>query len=326
MTIYMDNLMFSDREGKGPPPAIKPSGTPESLPVSVDDYWSPSGYMGDGEVGGILTTCPQRPESAVGVCHGFNWMPVDDGPGWAGVYWQYPENNWGEPDENGERLPGLTMPAGAQSIRFSAWGETGTEVVSFAAGLANIDGFSVERADIALTDEPVEYVIDLRNAEYTTIVGAFSWSASSVGGSRFHIDDIHYSAEPPEGDAPPPMPVGPPEALPVVVDDYWSASGYMGDGESGGITDVECDARAGEGRGLCHHFVWTPTEATRGWAGVYWQYPENNWGDDGQDGLLVPAGAQSIRFHAWGGRGGEVVTFGAGIMGADGFNASLQSV
>ena len=228
-------------------------------------------------------------------------------------------DNWGEANDDGETLPGLEIPAGAQSIRFVAWGDVGGEVVSFASGLGMVDGFSVSIKDVVLTPDPQEYVIDLRGSEYSTIVGAFSWSAGAQEGASFSIDHIQFSDKPLGGEPPEPVPTGPPEALPVAVDAYDAASGYMGDGEMGGVTDTACEAEALEAsRGTCHTFTWTPVspdQGGKGWAGVYWQYPENNWGDDADDdgvpdvaGLALPAGAQSLRFRAWGAQGGEVLS------------------
>jgi hypothetical protein len=48
-----------------------------------------------------------------------------------------------------------------------------------------------------------------------------------------------------------------------------------------------------------------------GWAGVFWQYPVNNWGNLG-GGYPIPPGATTISFWARGGDGGEKVRFLSG--------------
>lgn len=120
------------------------------------------------------------------------------------------------------------------------------------------------------------------------------------------------------------VPLEPPTTLPFTVDDYYVPSGFMGDGESpGGVTVVDnaCDgARAGEGMGVCREFTWN--RGTVGWAGVYWQYPDSNWGT--LPGLPVPSGATEITFYAWGATGGERVKFITGIPDADGFNTETE--
>ena len=46
------------------------------------------------------------------------------------------------------------MPAGAQTVRFTAWGQTGTEVVTFGAGMGDVDGFSAELSAVASRTHP----------------------------------------------------------------------------------------------------------------------------------------------------------------------------
>src|SRR6202020_3363662 len=53
--------------------------------------------------------------------------------------------------------------------------------------------------------------------------------------------------------------------------------------------------------------------ALKGWAGVVWQYPANNWGTS--PGLAVPAGATAVTFYARGGSGQEKVAFDVGGIG-----------
>src|SRR6478735_6852338 len=81
---------------------------PSTLPFAVDDWYGPSGYMGDGEHSGAIKDAqmclPSRPSTWIGHCHRYTWTP--SGTAWAGVYWQYPDGNWGD-------KPGLTIPAGA---------------------------------------------------------------------------------------------------------------------------------------------------------------------------------------------------------------------
>jgi hypothetical protein len=68
---------------------------------AVSDFFSPSGFMGDGEffgdlVGSTNEGCKPRPPGARGNCYRFTYYPnnVDIDP-WAGVYWVFPSNSWG---------------------------------------------------------------------------------------------------------------------------------------------------------------------------------------------------------------------------------------
>jgi len=115
--------------------------------------------------------------------------------------------------------------------------------------------------------------------------------------------------------------------LPIVVDDLFAASGFMGDGANPGAivlanAPTDCPARApGNPVGKCSKFTYTPVNAGNpqafmpaGWGGVYWQAPANNWGT--LPGQHIEAGATKVTFYAAGAKGGEVVSFIAGgIMG-----------
>ena len=49
--------------------------SPDALPVTVDDWFYPSGYMGDGESGGISAgSCETVLEDTLGPCHEFTWQ------------------------------------------------------------------------------------------------------------------------------------------------------------------------------------------------------------------------------------------------------------
>ena len=106
--------------------------------------------------------------------------------------------------------------------------------------------------------------------------------------------------------------------LPMVVDSFFFVSGYTGEGATGRVTEkTSCPLRGGKQRGDCHAFNWHPTD--NGWVNVFWQYPGANFGKDGRLGRAIPAGAKSMSFYAWGKQGGEAISFGAGLGGADKF-------
>jgi hypothetical protein len=76
---------------------------PLNQTFAVSDVYTPSGYMGDGEFFGKLTGktndgCKEpRPAGHRGNCYVFTYYPndVNQDP-WAGVYWVFPANNWGD--------------------------------------------------------------------------------------------------------------------------------------------------------------------------------------------------------------------------------------
>jgi hypothetical protein len=98
--------------------------------------------MGDGSTAGNVTinetACPPRPDGARGICYSLSYVaaapyetPISHTTGvcnWAGLYLQYPTNNWGTE-------PGLPIVADKLSaVRFYAAVAAGTELVTFAIG------------------------------------------------------------------------------------------------------------------------------------------------------------------------------------------------
>jgi hypothetical protein len=171
------------------------AGSTAVLPLAVDGTWAASGYMGDGEhqlIKDEAQCAEPRPGSGLGNCHRFTWTPGGAGkPGWGGVWWQYPEGNWG----NGTpKVPGFEVPKGASSVSFYAWGTTGDEKVTFLVGMGPaVDGFELKLVDVPLTTTPKQYTIDVSGIAYGKVVGGFGW----VAGGRtsplvFSIDDIQW--------------------------------------------------------------------------------------------------------------------------------------
>jgi hypothetical protein len=79
-----------------------PDRGPLTQTFAVSDYFSPSGFMGDGAFEGYVTmevnqNCLPRPTNAHGSCYHFTYyMDPNSGPlYWAGVYWVFPSNSWG---------------------------------------------------------------------------------------------------------------------------------------------------------------------------------------------------------------------------------------
>ena len=150
-----------------------------------------------------------------------------------------------------------------------------------------------------------------------------------------------------------------PTSLPFAVDEFFTASGWMGDiaaihmeatcgpssdaGDAGssdarppeaGPADVSMSDGSARDGGMriptakCWTVTYTstPSEAgVMGWAGVDWQFPANNWGT--LNGRVIPRGATRVRVTAWGAAGGEVVSFnvGYGFVSPDLFGVTLAN-
>jgi hypothetical protein len=117
------------------------------------------------------------------------------------------------------------------------------------------------------------------------------------------------------GDAPPPALTAAKAKLPVVLygdnkNGPWSPSGY--EGNTGAI---KMDDNCGENPHSGPTCLKVTYDAPDNWGGVVWQDPANDWGD--QPGGLDLTGATKLTFWARGSKGGEVVSFSMGILGAD---------
>ena len=90
----------------------------------------------------------------------------------------------------------------------------------------------------------------------------------------------------------------------------WSPSGYMGD--TGAIKmDAASTVQPHSGT-TCLQVTF---DKPKGWGGVVWQSPANDWGS--APGGLNLTGAKSLTFWARGTNGGEKAKFGFGIIGKD---------
>ncbi len=158
------------------------------LPMKLDSKFIPSGWMGDGKekkkylsFKRIPVTIKEKKQVGINIIY-------KNGSNWAGIYWQYPENNWGD-------SPGLSL-LGAKRIVFYAKGESGNELLEFkSGGIAGIFGDTYESSTgkIILTKEWIEYSLNLVKHDLSNVIGAFSWNASSEdndGYLNFYLANI----------------------------------------------------------------------------------------------------------------------------------------
>lgn len=212
-------LLFAACAPKAGAPHPPPSG-----PFTVSDYFAASGAMADGDgkssPGMIVTTqyagskCndKDRAPGARGACFVFDYVP---GPNlFAGVYFQYPANNWGAD-------PGLPVHAdkfnqvsfkyavgdGNQtSLQFAIGGigypmHTDADIMG---GITNSDQFTSEDVPGSKPDGTWQSMtLRIQPAQLpniTNIIGAFAWYASYPMGSDYntlppttlYLDDIVY--------------------------------------------------------------------------------------------------------------------------------------
>jgi hypothetical protein len=164
------------------------------LPFEVDQAFAPSGWMGDGKDGTRYVSFNPafrgrpRPGDSDGLTTRISYTP---GPQrWAGIYWQYPDSNWGD-------RPGRKV-IGAKRISFWAAGETGREVVEFKAGGIRgkySDSFEVSIGKVSLNQQWRHYTINLAGVNMSTVIGAFCIVFAAdplLPTSIVHLDAIRY--------------------------------------------------------------------------------------------------------------------------------------
>lgn len=244
-------------------------------PAEPDQFVS-SGWMGDIENISMFEcdrTDPHGGEMAIRAS-----FSLTGTLGRGGVYWQHPRDNWGD-------LPGGYDLTGASRLTFWVRGEQGGEVIEFLVGGVGDhydsyrDTIQPARSSgaIVLSDTWQQIEIDLAGEDLNRVIGGFAWVASSCYNAEpttFYIDDVVFDFDP----APAPLPPPTRRSFHVYEDgdsvcNHFVPSGWMGD--IGGIT-------FDQGYTIDPHSGATAIRASytgSGWAGVYWQEPENNWGD-----------------------------------------------
>jgi hypothetical protein len=104
----------------------------------------------------------------------------------------------------------------------------------------------------------------------------------------------------------------------------WSPSGWMGNTDALTLDgDSSDDPSAGEAA------IKLGYTENSGWAGIAWQHPPNNWGD--QEGGYDLTGATALELRARGASGGERINIGVGIIGkekphADSVRANVDNI
>jgi hypothetical protein len=192
------------------PPTAPPDDGALTAPFAVSDHFSPTGYMGDGTTIGVVNmvaaACTSRAPDAVGDCYQVTYTPpYPAADGWAGVYWQYPGNNWGG-------YPGHTILPGATKATVWAMGAHGGEQLQFrVGGIAVADDTQpyhdsiqvpVPPVTVTLTTQWQQFTVDFGGATYDQVLGGFAWLLNLPtldGGAPdtqpivFYLDAIRWS-------------------------------------------------------------------------------------------------------------------------------------
>jgi hypothetical protein len=184
-------------------PPISQPGT-LTQPFAVSNFFTPSGYMGDGARLGQLQAdvandaCMARPAGAVGDCYRFVYYPSDSL--WAGVYWVYPANNWGS------RAGRLVAGGQFKRVRLQAASATPDLLINFLVGgindpiLPNRDRVSASTS-VRLGTEWQEITLDVSGQDFDHVIGALAWSLPypmDWDGEQpvvFYLDDVIWDTD-----------------------------------------------------------------------------------------------------------------------------------
>ena len=168
-------------------------------PCSYKNRYFSSGWMGElaswpGDPGEVIDeACCDDPflhESCIRLSSSFSAGQ------WGGIYWQYPENNWGD-------YPGYDL-SDALKLVFWAKGASGGEKGEFkVGGIADAakpyqDSFSVSTGVIELIDTWKRYELDLSGQNLSMALGGFCWVTShsqNPSGCTIYLDEIRYVRE-----------------------------------------------------------------------------------------------------------------------------------
>ncbi|MCK9615124.1 MAG: hypothetical protein M0R48_06440 [Candidatus Omnitrophica bacterium] len=278
------------------------------------NHFIPSGWMGDY---GDLKFSDQDTESPAS---GSTAMKIDysakktQGNGWAGIYWQSSQNNWGTKD-TGVDLTGFNK------LVFKAKGKNGGEVINMVkiggitktpAGeaVAFPDSTNVEYGPIRLTKDWQEYSVNLADKDLHYINGGLCliFNADQTAGAEqtVYIDDVYYTydAELKKEEAKMNFPFYV-YADAGSLDNHFIPSGWM---PATAAKDLKLDTNwknlpfSGDS---CIRVEYRNNSGTR-WAGIYWQQPANNWGSIANAGYNLQ-GSGKLTFWARGDKGGEVI-------------------
>jgi len=169
-------------------------------PCSPENYpFYPTGGMGDLTVGTkdpsevLDYACTESPYAG-DTCIRITYSPGGS-EGWAGIYWQYPMNNWG--DYLGYNISGATK------LTFWARGEKGGEKAEFKTGGISSPGKpyrdsfrSVSTGTKELTKEWKKYTINnLSEQNLSMVIGGFCWTTNqsqNPDGCTIYLDEISF--------------------------------------------------------------------------------------------------------------------------------------
>lgn len=161
------------------------------LPFLIEGAYQPSGWMGDINDIKLDISSTDNPKIGDTCIKIFYDAKKSNNNGWAGIYWQYPDKNWGN-DPKGFNFKG--------GVKLSFWarGLNGGEKAEFKIG--GIKGTypdsiipAIGTGIIILKNTWNQYIIDISKEDLTHIIGGFCWETSidqNPHGCTIYLDNI----------------------------------------------------------------------------------------------------------------------------------------
>ncbi|HBR14813.1 MAG TPA: hypothetical protein DD723_04620 [Candidatus Omnitrophica bacterium] len=170
-------------------------GNTDELSLYHDNFFRwfmASGWMGDVKDLAFNSASTENPYSGKTCVKVHYNAKMSYSNGWAGIYWQYPVNNWGA-------LEGRHHLKGMGRLTFFARGQNGGEKMIFRVG--GIVGPKHGDSDTAvlevvLTPRWKQYQINLAGKDLSHIIGGFNVTAKAKenpDGATIYLDDIVFT-------------------------------------------------------------------------------------------------------------------------------------
>jgi hypothetical protein len=155
------------------------------------NHFIPSGWMGSTKSLKINSAYKVAPKSGKSCIQIKYLTTLDTETTWAGIYWQYPVNNWGD-KPNGIDLTGY------KKLTFWAKGEGYLQTIGM-GGISGqaYDGDSANATieGVDLTPEWKQYTIDLKGLDLSHVIGGFYFATSADYNEKdvtIYLDEIRY--------------------------------------------------------------------------------------------------------------------------------------
>ena len=166
---------------------------PVQRSIRIAGAFYPGGWMGDyGDIK-LESSCSDLPDSKP-ACVKISYSAARaQGIGWAGIYWLYPDKNWGSMPEGRDLR-------GAKKVLFWAKGDKGGERAEFKVG--GVSGKFSDSVQPALSIGPVflsqewqKFTIDLERTDLSHVIGGFCWVTNeeqNPHGSVIYVADMQF--------------------------------------------------------------------------------------------------------------------------------------